>query len=75
MAQPIGDGFIFGGRGRNLWHNQWETVLFYAAEGATYGATNRRRFCFRRPRVQPMAQPVGDGLIFGGRGRNLWRNQ
>eukprot|EP00959_Pyramimonas_sp_CCMP1952_P075874 1586007-Pyramimonas_sp.AAC.1 len=60
MAQPIGNGVIFGGRGRNLWRNQSETVLFSAAEGATYGAiygaTNRRRL----PRAQPMAQPIGD---------------
>ena len=28
MAQPIGDRFIFGGRGRNLWRNQWEAVLY-----------------------------------------------
>ena len=44
MAQPIGDSFILGGRGRNLWRNRYEAVLFSAAEGATYGATTRRQF-------------------------------
>ena len=37
MAQPIGDSFILGGQGRNLWRNQWEAILFSAAEGAAYG--------------------------------------
>ena len=32
-------------------------MLFSAAEGTTYGATNRRRFYSRRPRAQPIAQP------------------
>ena len=75
MAQPIGGRFIFGSRGRNLWRNQWEDVLVAAAKGATYGATNRRPFYFRRPRAQPMAQPIGDRLILGGRGHSLWGNQ
>ena len=44
MAQPIGGRFIFGGRGRNLWRNQWEAVSFSAAEGAIFGATNKRQF-------------------------------
>ena len=62
MAQPIGDGFFLGGRWRDLWRNQEETVLLAAALGATYGASNRSPFYF-------------DRFIFGGRGRNLWRNQ
>eukprot|EP00959_Pyramimonas_sp_CCMP1952_P052175 1090377-Pyramimonas_sp.AAC.1 len=50
------------------------TVLCSAAEGATYGATNRRACYFRRPSAQ-MAQPIGDSFILGGRRRNLWRSQ
>ena len=57
MAQPIRGRFILGGRGRNLWCNQKEDVIFSAAEGATYGATNKGgAFYFRRSRAQPMAQ-------------------
>ena len=89
-AQPIGGRFIRGGRGRNLWRNHLDVILFAAAEGATYGATKRRPFSLRRLRVQPIggatdgrplyfrrrrAQPIGDCFIFGGGGRNLWRNQ
>ena len=48
--------------------------MFSAAQGATYGATNRRTFYSRRPRAQPMAQPIGGRFIFGAPGRNLWRN-
>ena len=44
MAQAIGGRFIFGGRGCNLWRNKQDAVLFSAAEGATFGATNRRQF-------------------------------
>eukprot|EP00959_Pyramimonas_sp_CCMP1952_P279077 5834810-Pyramimonas_sp.AAC.1 len=70
----MGDGFIFGRRGRNLWRNQSETVLFSAAKGATYGATNRRRYSSRRPRARLLAQPIGDGSILRRQARNLWRN-
>ena len=45
-AQRIGGSLILGGQARNLWRNQWEVVLFSAAERATYGATNKRLFCF-----------------------------
>ena len=65
MAQPIGDSFIIGGRGRNLWHNQWEAVLFSAAEGATDGATNGRSFSSWRPRAQHMAHPMAEGATQG----------
>ena len=75
MAQPKGGRLIRGSRGRNLWLNQWEAVLVAAAKGATYAATNRRPFYCRWRRAQPMAQPKGGRFIFGGRGRNLWRNQ
>ena len=75
MAQPVGGRFIFGGRGCNLWLNQYEAVSFSTAEGATYGATYERPFYFRRPRAQPMAQPIGGRFIRGSRGRNIWRNQ
>eukprot|EP00959_Pyramimonas_sp_CCMP1952_P069183 1444111-Pyramimonas_sp.AAC.1 len=50
MAQPMGGRFIIGGRGRNLWRNQSEDYLFSAAEGATYGETNRSPLYSRRPR-------------------------
>eukprot|EP00959_Pyramimonas_sp_CCMP1952_P458079 9476033-Pyramimonas_sp.AAC.1 len=43
-----------------------EDSAFSANQGATYGATNRKRFSFRRPKAQPMAQPIGGRLILGG---------
>merc|ERR1712153_235858 len=66
---------MFGGRGRNLWRNQSEPVLCSAGEGAIYGAINRSPCYVRRARAQPMAQPIGARCMFGGRGRNAWRNQ
>eukprot|EP00959_Pyramimonas_sp_CCMP1952_P256699 5362917-Pyramimonas_sp.AAC.1 len=60
MAQPIGDGFILGRRGRNQWRSREETVLFLAAEGANYCATGRKRLYYSRPRAQSMSQPSGD---------------
>ena len=71
MAQPMGGRFILGGRGGATYGAQWEAVVFSAAEGATYGATNGRLSHSQRPKAQPM----GGHLILGGRGRNLWRNR
>eukprot|EP00959_Pyramimonas_sp_CCMP1952_P302548 6330482-Pyramimonas_sp.AAC.1 len=50
MAQQIGDAFILGRRGRNIWHK--ETVLLAPAMGAIYGTTDSRRFHY-----QPMRDP------------------
>ena len=75
MAQPAGGGLILVGLGRILWRKQLEDVLFWAAKGATYGATNGRPFYYRRTRAQPMAQPIGGSFLLGGPTRNLWRNR
>ena len=50
MAQPTGGMLILGGRGRKLWRNQQEAVLFSAAERAIFGATNKRPFVGGRGR-------------------------
>ena len=75
MAQPIADPFILGGRGRNLYRNQWEAVLFSAAERATYCATNRRPLYSRRPSAQPKEQPIVGRCILGGRRRRRRRRR
>eukprot|EP00959_Pyramimonas_sp_CCMP1952_P085347 1784943-Pyramimonas_sp.AAC.1 len=54
------DRCMFGGRGRNLWRNQWGTLGFQAAEGATHGATNGRRPYSLRPGARTVAQPIGN---------------
>eukprot|EP00959_Pyramimonas_sp_CCMP1952_P181080 3786428-Pyramimonas_sp.AAC.1 len=66
MAQPIGDVFTRGRRGRNFWRNRSETFFILGTRGLNYGATRRRRFYSWRPRAQPMAQPLGDGVILDG---------
>ena len=76
MSQPMGGREFFGGaRARPSAQHIGRIFVSPAAEGATFGATNRRRFHCRQPRAQPMAQPMGGMLILGGLGRNLWRNQ
>eukprot|EP00959_Pyramimonas_sp_CCMP1952_P275028 5749429-Pyramimonas_sp.AAC.1 len=44
----MGNCIIIGRRGRNLWRDRQETGSFSAAEGSTFGATNRRRL-YSRP--------------------------
>eukprot|EP00959_Pyramimonas_sp_CCMP1952_P026246 550994-Pyramimonas_sp.AAC.1 len=58
MAQPTGNGFILGRRGRNPWRNRSGTALFSAAKRADQGATGRRRCHVRPHRAQPMAHLI-----------------
>ena len=75
MAHAIAGRFILGGRARSLRRNQYEAVLYSAAERATYGTTKSQPFYSRRPSAQPMAHAIAGRFVLGGRARNLWPNQ
>ena len=69
MAQPIGDRFILGGRGRNLWRNQ--CVLFPNISFSSYSLLRypyRLRYWRRHPgdaRVKPSSSIVVISSIDG----------